>query len=60
MAEKRAEIKRRIDEISREREKFLAATRKEMAIDSAEDTLGAVISAAVQEQLEESGFEVGK
>ncbi len=60
MAEKRAEIKRRIDEISREREKFLAAKRKEMAIDSAEDTLGAVISAAVQEQLEESGFEVGK
>ncbi len=60
MTQKRAKIKQQIGELSRQRETYLAEKRSERDSTPAEDTLGAVITAAVQSQLENSGFEVTK
>ena len=57
MAQKRAEIKQRIGQLSREREAFVIKKRKEMAADAGGDTLGDVIGSAVRKQLQSSGFE---
>ena len=57
MAQKRAEIKQRIGQLSREREAFVVKKRKEMAADSGADTLGDVIGSAVRKQLQSFGFE---
>lgn len=57
IAQKRAEIKQRIGQLSREREAFVVKKRKEMAADSGADTLGDVIGSAVRKQLQSFGFE---
>ena len=57
MAQKRAEIKQQIGQLSREREAFVVKKRKEMAAEAGADTLGDVIGSAVRKQLQSSGFE---
>lgn len=55
MAAKRAEIKQKIVEASKARAEHVALQRQ--AMPAAADTFGAVVEAAVEEQLEASGFE---
>lgn len=58
MAKKRSEIKKQISRLSVEREAFASRKRKELAIETGGNTLGAVIGAAVRQQLEKSGFDL--
>jgi hypothetical protein len=58
MAAKRAEIKKQIGQLSREREAFAAEKRKEISVEDGDDTLGAVISIAIRQQLLKSGFDL--
>ncbi|MFK7767738.1 MAG: VWA domain-containing protein [Mariniblastus sp.] len=61
MADSRAEIKKKILEVAKEREAYLAKVRAEKANSGAEaDTFGDVISAAIVKQLKKSGFESTK
>ena len=60
LSTKRNEIKKKILELSRERELFAAKKRQELARESGDDTLGDAIGAAVREQLKKSGFEIKK
>ncbi len=60
MAAKRAEIKQKIAQLSREREAFLASQRALIASAEGDDTLGDAIGTAVRQQLQNSGFELSK
>ncbi len=60
MAKKRAEIKQRIVELSKERDAFVAAARSKNAPNAPGDTFGDAFGAVVAEQLEASGFEIEK
>lgn len=58
LAEKRAEIKKKIAKLMREREALVQEAIKNSAKKPGEESLGDAISATVREQLEESGFEI--
>lgn len=57
MATKRAELQKRIGELAKERETYLAKERQKLAEDSGQDTLGDAVVQTIQRQLAESGFE---
>ncbi len=54
---KRAEIQAKIQALTGEREKYVAAERRRLADTGQDETLGAVIVRSVQEQLDEAGFD---
>lgn len=57
--EKRAEIKRQINELSKQRAEFIAKERKKMASEGkAGKTLGDVMTESVRKQLKKSGFQI--
>jgi von Willebrand factor type A domain-containing protein len=56
--DKRAEVQAKIQALTAERGKFVAAERKRMAQDG-DETLGDVIVRSVREQLNDAGFEAG-
>jgi hypothetical protein len=56
-AAKRAEIQKKINELTAEREKYLAEQRKLEAKDADKDTLGDAVVTTVRKQLVKSGFE---
>ncbi len=60
MSEKRAEIKRKIAEASRQRQAYVAAEQAQQPAPAGESTLGDAFSEAVEVQLQDSGFEVEK
>ncbi len=60
MAKKRAEIKQRIVELSKERDAYVVAARAKNAPSAPADTFGDAFGAVVAEQLEASGFEIEK
>jgi len=60
MTEMRAQIKKKIGEVSRQREEFVAGKRKQIAIDPGATTLGDAIGAAVRQQLRKSGFDLSR
>lgn len=60
MTEKRMQIKKRIGEVNRQREGFVAEKRKEIVTESAAITLGDAIGAAVRQQLRNSGFDLSQ
>ena len=60
LTKKRAELKKKLAKLMKEREEFAAAKRKEMAAAAPADTLGDAVNSAVREQLERSGFEIKK
>ena len=60
MKAKRAEIQKKIVEASKARDAHIAEKRKEISGNDASNTLGAAITAAVNKQLQASGFEAKK
>ncbi|TWT91857.1 VWA domain-containing protein [Neorhodopirellula pilleata] len=58
MSKRRAEIKSQLADANRQREAFIADQQAKQAASSSEVTLGDAFKAAVQEQLQTSGFEV--
>ena len=60
MAARRAEIKKKLAAVNKERLAYLAAERAKMPEDADLETLGRVMSSAVRDQLESSGFEMEK
>lgn len=58
-SEKRAEIKRKIAKLSKERSAFIAQERKKLSTDGkAEKTLGDAMTESVRKQLKASGFQI--
>ncbi len=60
MAKKRAEIKTKIGQLSREREAFVTEKQREIASETGSNTLGDAIGSAVRQQLQKSGFELDR
>ncbi len=62
LAEKRAELKKKMIEINQARDAFVAAEQRKLAEASGEEgsTLGDAITGAVRDQLQNSGFELKK
>ncbi len=60
MAAKRAEIQKKIADLSKKRQSFIDDAKKKNAEEDAEDTLGDAVSNAVRKQLKKSGFEFKK
>ena len=57
VATKRAALQRQIDELSKERDAYLAKEQKRLTEISGEATLGDAVVTTIQRQLEKSGFE---
>ena len=57
MKEKRADLQRRIGELSAERERYLAQETARQEKDNPQSTLGGAIVQAVRQQLARAGFE---
>jgi hypothetical protein len=59
--QKRAEIKRKINELSQQRAAFIAEERKKMTAEGkADKTLGDAMTESVRKQLKKSGFEIDR
>ncbi|TWT78956.1 hypothetical protein CA13_03530 [Planctomycetes bacterium CA13] len=60
MSKRRAEIKSKMAMVAKERQAYIDAEKAKLAKESGATTLGDAVSAAVQKQLKESGFDLKK